>query len=126
MDALIAALAVMFDASSASVDGSSGGGELAEAARRRSAAEAFGSYEVHLAACNRKFNKSGFQRSWDFGLKPTVTSFAGVVCARGPFLVRSARSTIVKLRLAPSNFRATPLSVVVFGPRLYTQQSAPL
>ena len=70
--------------SSSASAGDSSGGELAEAARRRSAAEAFGSYEAHLAACNRKFNKSGFQRSWDFGLKPTATSFAGVVCARGP------------------------------------------
>ena len=46
--------------SSASAGDSSAGGELAEAARRRSAAEAFGSYEAHLAACTRKFNKSGF------------------------------------------------------------------
>ena len=70
--------------SSSASAGDSSGGELAEASRRRSAAEAFGSYEAHLAACNRKFNKSGFQRSWDFGLKPAVTSFTGVVCARGP------------------------------------------
>ena len=46
--------------SSSASAGDSSGGELAEAARRRSAAEAFGSYEAHLAACTRKFNKSGF------------------------------------------------------------------
>ena len=70
--------------SSSASAGDSSGGELAEAVRRSSAAEASGSHEAHLAACNREFNKCGFQRSWYFGLKPMVTSFAGVVCSRGP------------------------------------------
>ena len=64
--------------------GDSSGGVLAEAGRRRDAAMAFGSYEAHLSACTRKFNKSGFQRSWDFGLRPSATLFARVVRARGP------------------------------------------
>ena len=81
--------AVMFRVASSSKASSASasdfsGGVFAEAARLWSAAEALGSYEAHFAACNRKFYKRGFQRSWDFGLKPAVTPFAGVVCAHGP------------------------------------------
>ncbi|CAE7244370.1 unnamed protein product [Symbiodinium sp. CCMP2592] len=45
---------------------------------------AFGSYEAHLASCMRKFNKTGFVRSWDFKLKPSANLFAGMARASGP------------------------------------------
>ena len=51
---------------------------------KRDAAVSLESYEAHLAACNRKVNRTGFNRSWDFRLKPSVSPFAGVVRSRGP------------------------------------------